>query len=251
MPQIDHIILLHGFCEDHHIWDDMAARLSNSYTVYAPDLAGFGSSAMPSSPDIDQQAALLYRDCTKRGIQQAVLVGHSMGGYIALALCRLYPAFVQGLCLFHSHPFADAPEKIEARQKHIAFVQRNGVEAFVKQLVPNLFAPDFVEQNASVVKQHVAHCIQCAPEAAVVFSLEMMIARPDQSSVMAELACPVLMIVGKQDSAIPYNWSLQQAHLADTTQLVVLDGVGHMGMIEQPETCFQAFDTFLKWIAQG
>ncbi|MEM7575060.1 MAG: alpha/beta hydrolase, partial [Bacteroidota bacterium] len=138
----DCLILLHGFCETHRMWDDWKLKLLEvKLRLICIDLPGFGDSSC-TAQTIEEYARAVEAVVVDAKLSKAVLVGHSMGGYVSLAIAEQRPAWLQGFGLFHSHPFADSAEKKEARDRSIEFVERNGHLHYVKQLVPNFFAPE-------------------------------------------------------------------------------------------------------------
>src|SRR5688500_15068769 len=86
------LVLLHGFPLDHHLWDKVVPLLEDSFDIIVPDLRGFGNSTMlDASHSMDDYASDIVNLLDRLNIQKAAIVGHSMGGYVALAFARLYP----------------------------------------------------------------------------------------------------------------------------------------------------------------
>src|SRR4051812_32476186 len=109
------VVLIHGFCEDQSIWSDYIQKLSRDYHVIVPDLPGFGK----SSPEFGEAVTMEYYARRVHEVLEIVLqaeervtfIGHSLGGYVALAFAELYPERINGMGLFHSTAFADNEEK--------------------------------------------------------------------------------------------------------------------------------------------
>jgi pimeloyl-ACP methyl ester carboxylesterase len=240
------LVLLHGFCEDSRIWDDILTRLPDNQPVVCIDIAGFGQSLLQQTWKVESMATEVKKVLEHLQIQECVLVGHSLGGYIALAFAEYYPEALLGLGLFHSHCYADSIEKQENRLKSIDFIQRNGTASFVKQLFYALFAPDFARANTALIEGLINEARKISPQAIIAAS-EAMIVRRDRSDVLQQLRVPLLLIAGKQDNVIPIEQSLAQACLADTTMLVLLDDVGHQGMIENPTETARALLNFYQF----
>jgi len=228
------IVLLHGFCEDSTMWAEFKPLLSKKYSILTIDLAGFGQSGLISALSIGKMAEAVQAVLEHLSIERPILIGHSMGGYVGLAFAEQHPNTLRGLGLFHSHPFADSEEKITNRIKTIRFIERHGVAPFAGHFVRNLFAADFVQQNATFVEdlihQTSSHCSD-----AVIAASYAMLNRPNRSKVLTNLACPALFIVGKQDNAIKEADSLQQLVLPQVASAHIFDDVGHMGMFERPK----------------
>lgn len=226
------VVLLHGFCEDSSIWDDLKSDLvEEHYRVVCIDLPGFGQSEALPHPSIEAYADAVHAVLESLDLKQIILIGHSMGGYTALAFAEKHPALLLGLGMFHSSPYADSKEKKEARRRSIQFVEEQGHVIFVKQLMPVLFSENFARSNSYAVDRLV-HAASSYPAAGITGGLEAMMQRPDRSAVLAQAAYPVLFIIGEEDRAIPAEQSLSQTHLPAVASVHVLEKVGHMGMIE-------------------
>lgn len=238
--------LIHGFCEDSSVWADFKNRLSKNYRVIVPDLPGYGKSALPKQPlTIEWMADFVYAILEKENITNPVIIGHSMGGYITLALTEKHPDFPQKIGLFHSHAFADDEEKKKGRRKGIEFVEKNGTRDFVNELVPNLFAEKFRTEHKATVEQQKAYAQMYAAET-ITAGFNAMILRPDRTHVLKTFKKPVLFILGKEDKAIPYAKSVEQCQYPAVSSVHILNGVGHMGMLEDPEKTLAMVEDFIN-----
>ncbi len=241
------IVFLHGFCEDLSMWDDFEPGwTSDDYQVIAIDLAGFGHSDLDPALSMDSMAQDVRAVLKEEAVESCILIGHSMGGYVGLAFAELYPGFLKGLCLFHSHPFADTEAKKPARKKSIDFVRRRGARLFVHQLIPDLFPPAFNKARPDFVKELVLAAEQIDSEA-VALASQAMLDRKDRSAVLEQIDCPVLFIVGDEDNAVPFELSLSMVYLPKIANIKILRGVGHMGMFEakgETETMVREFVEF-------
>lgn len=225
------VILVHGFCEDSYIWEDLRRDLlEENYRVICVDLPGFRHST-PQGDRIADYAEAVLAVATELKLEQFVLLGHSMGGYTALAVAEQKPECLLGLGLIHSHPYADSPEKGESRLKSVTFIERYGHEMYVKQLVPKLFAPRFAMSHRFLVDKLIFRAARY-PLAGIANALRAMAARPDRSGVLSDLACPVLFINGELDEAVPENFRRDQLPLPAKAQIHTFPKVAHMGMFE-------------------
>lgn len=229
------VVLLHGFCEDSSIWEDVArALVSGGFRVHLIDLPGYGESEVLPACSMEAMAEKVQGVVEQLGIQHCILIGHSMGGYVSMAFAERWPDYLKGLGLVHSHPFADKPERRAPRLKSAEFIRSNGHHAYVAQLIPNLFPADFAAENEELVTRLIEKAKTYAPEA-IIGSLEAMAARPNRAEVLSSLTCPVLFIVGDQDTAIPNDQSLEQLPLPVIASVHLLEDIGHMSMFEAPE----------------
>src|SRR5258708_28717038 len=120
------LVFLHGFCETHEIWREFIKPISAQFRIITPDLPGFGKSKkLPDPFTIDQVGNAVGMWLIENQILTSIVIGHSMGGYVALSLAAQHPQLLQGLGLFHSNVFADTNEKKENRNKVIEFVRNH------------------------------------------------------------------------------------------------------------------------------
>jgi pimeloyl-ACP methyl ester carboxylesterase len=230
------IVLLHGFCEDSSIWEKFQNDLlEENYRVLLVDLPGFGRSGRLALPSIAVMAEAVHQVVEMVNFSSFILIGHSMGGYVSLAYAERYPERLLGLGLFHSHPYADPEEKKTQRTKSIQFIERQGHELFVKQLIPKLFTPRYVRSNAFLIDKLTYRAAHYEP-GGITDGLQAMRDRPDRSGVLSSLHCPVLFIIGRKDAAIPHESSIAQTHLPGTASIHLLEKVGHMGLFEAERT---------------
>lgn len=244
------VMLIHGFGEDSAIWRYQRAFLKAHFRLIIPDLPGSGrSDLLPISPEQLPSAIEIYADCMQRvlekeGIEQCTMLGHSMGGYVALAFAHYNPGRLNGLGLVHSTAFADNEEKKETRRKGIAFIQRYGAHEFLKQSIPNLFGEAFTREHPEQIKALTAAAANFT-DAALVQYYEAMIGRPDRTSTLKNITIPVLFIIGKEDKSVYLQDSLKQCYLPAKALIDILRHTAHMGMWEQKD---QVNDTIMKFL---
>lgn len=242
----DTLLWVHGFCEDGSMWDGFADDFVEDYRVIVVDLPGYRNSLRSAAAlSIELFAEFLVGVLDDAGVDKATIIGHSMGGYTALAFAEQYPERLAGIVMFHSHPFADDEERIANRLKACRFIEKNGSEHFLRELYANMFAEKNRSMYLDKIEQNLQQGLKYDP-ITIVESQKAMIARPDRSTVLLNLQVPVLFIVGELDPSIPYNQSLHQAHLPKVAMLEVLSNAGHVGMYESPEACKQMVHQFLE-----
>jgi pimeloyl-ACP methyl ester carboxylesterase len=230
------LVLLHGFPASGKLWHKIWPELSKHFTVIVPDLPGAGGSKFSgggvSVEDMAESVNEILMDCD---IDKAIIAGHSMGGYTALAFAEMYGDKVKGLSLVHSFAGADSEEKKETRRKSIALMEKpKGKETFIRQMIPNLFSKAFKEEHPEVLEEEIENGIQLEVKAMVSF-YNAMINRPDRTKVLVEAGFPVQFIIGKEDKAIPIDIAAQQSTLSNRTFVSIYTDCAHMGMLEQPE----------------
>lgn len=242
------IILLHGFGEDSRVFDHLVPQLAAYGKVYAPDLPGSGSQhnhpLEPGYDSIEWLADWVYQQLEAQGIQKCVLLGHSMGGYIALAFAEKYPALLEGLGLLHSTAYPDSDAKKETRRKAIDFMQEKSGFTFLKTAIPGLFADSFVQSQPEVVQQLVNRA-QAFGTPWLQAYYRAMISRPDRRHVLQQATCPVLIVAGAQDKAVSPQDAAEQSALPAICQFEYMQQAAHMGMLEQPTLFFEHVMQFI------
>jgi pimeloyl-ACP methyl ester carboxylesterase len=245
------VVFLHGFAEDGAIWNKQAEQLKAGYRVLIPDLPGSGrSSALTADTSMEEMAEDILQLLDREGIQYCVLIGHSMGGYIALAFAEKYPERLKGLGLFHSTAYADTEEKKAARQKSIEFIRKYGSAAFIRQSTPNLFATDTRNDHPGLITDMIDRYSGFSPDS-LVYYYEAMIRRPDRRAVLERFEKPVLFIIGNQDQAVPPQQALEQSHLPALSHIHIFQRSGHAGMLEEPDRSYSILQSFLNFVIQS
>jgi pimeloyl-ACP methyl ester carboxylesterase len=225
------LILIHGFCETSHIWDGFAAKLSSRFRVVCPDLPGFGKSAMPETPfTISDIASSISRWIISNQLNKPVIIGHSLGGYVTLAIANKGEVPLAGFGLFHSTALPDSDEKKASRNKVIEFVSRNGVKPYIETFAPSLF----YDKNSRHLAAVSAMMSEASPEALTGY-LAAMRDRQDQTVLLARYGRPVLLLAGTGDELIPLEAIEKQAKMLQKGTLITLPETGHMGMLETTE----------------
>jgi pimeloyl-ACP methyl ester carboxylesterase len=242
------LVLLHGFGEDSRIWNLQIEFLQNHNRLIIPDLRGTGRSAPDSINEIsiESMAEDIKTILVHEQIETCSIIGHSMGGYIALAFAEKYPQNLKSLGLVHSTSYADSEEKKEARRKGISFIRENGAAAFIRATIPNLFATPFKDNQPAAFQQLLDWSEELSGETLIAY-YESMICRPDRTPVLKSFKKPVLIIIGSEDKAVSPEDALDQATLPAQCQLCLLQQVAHMGMWEASETINRELLLFLEW----
>jgi pimeloyl-ACP methyl ester carboxylesterase len=180
-------------------------------------------------------------------VEQCTLIGHSMGGYIALAFAEKYPQIVTGLVMFHSTAYSDSEERKEIRMKHIEFLESHGLDLFLRSFVPNLFSEEFVERYPDVIEKQRKEA-QRIDVSGFISAIRAMRTRPNRLAVLQQAVYPVGYIIGKKDKAVPLADALSQLATLTNPKVLLLDDVGHSGMLEAPDECLAFLRMFLRAI---
>jgi 3-oxoadipate enol-lactonase len=239
------VVLLHGFPFDHTIWQAQIEVLSSEARMITPDLRGHGQSpVLQAGYGIDQMAHDVVMLLDDLGVDQAVWVGHSMGGYLTMAALRRSPDRVKAAAFVATHPYADSPEKQQDRKNSATKALEQGSEAVVSGMVKVLFAPGTDLESDSV--QRVRSIMLSTPRAGVAGALEAMAGRPESVETLRDARIPMMMVAGVQDQIVKPDVLATLVRQVPHLRLVMIEGAGHMPMIEQPDATTTALREFLQ-----
>jgi len=238
------VVLLHGFGEDGSVWDNQVEYLRHNYQVIVPDIPGSGQSELTDDVSMEGIADVVKRIIDAEELESVALIGHSMGGYATLAFAEKYPHALDGFGLFHSTAAADSEEKKEIRRKGIAFIEKNGANAFLQTTIPNLFSEPTKATDPDLIKNFTASLPDFSKTALKSY-YEAMIARPERIDLFSKTELPVLFIIGEKDAIISFEDVLKQASMPRISYIHILHQSGHMGMLEEAEKANAAIEEFL------
>ncbi len=228
------LVLIHGHPVSHVTWDEQAAILRDECRVIRPDLRGLGASSVPPGP---YSMELLANDLAALldvlGIERATVVGHSLGGYVALAFYRRFAARVRGLGLVSSRVQNDTPEVARMRLEMADRMEREGMVPFVEFALPLFFAPRIYEERPDIVKRVRDLVMACDPRGAA----EMyrgMAARTSSEDLLERLDIPFSVVTGTADALIPPALQKYAADAVPRARYVELTGCGHFPLYEHP-----------------
>ncbi|TPN87792.1 alpha/beta fold hydrolase [Aquimarina algicola] len=237
------ILFLHGFLENASMWQDTFSELSNDYTCIAIDLLGHGGTqCMGYIHTMETMAEAVDAVVQHLQLEPFVIVGHSMGGYVALAYAELFLQKISGLALLNSTALPDNQERKINRGKAIAIVKKTP-NAYTSMAIANLFA----QKNRSEFLSHINNLKNQAsnmPVQGIIAALEGMKIRKDRSSLLSSLTVPKIIFAGIKDSVISYDQSVKEAH-QHNVKIVSFDG-GHMSYLENRDDYISELQHFIK-----
>jgi pimeloyl-ACP methyl ester carboxylesterase len=242
-------MLVHGFPADGNLWHHVMTTLSGSFRLLVPDLPGSGLSPTIDSLSIEDMAELLCAILDQQAVEQCVLVGHSMGGYAALAFAEQYPDRLQGLGLFHSSALPDSEEKKKGRARSIELIRRYGGAGFLRQMIPGLFSARYRTGQRAALQELIRQKSESDPTALITYYRAMM-QRPDRIHVLEQTKVPVLFVIGEEDGAVQPEDVLKQVLLPRVSTAYWLKETAHMGMLEKPDTSVGMLDSFMRFCVQ-
>ena len=238
------IVFLHGFLENKAMWNHFVREYETKYRVITIDLLGHGESECLGYVHLmEDNAKVVHTILANLRIRKSILVGHSMGGYVALAFAELFPDNVRSLILINSSASADSEERKLNRDRAVQAVKYNH-DTFIRMAIGNLFSQD----NQQKLKKEIEHVKQQALKTSlqgIVATLEGMKIRKDREILLHFAPYPISLILGVQDTVL--NHSLTAAQVEGTAATLFSFPDGHMTPIEnRDELCELLLQYFKK-----
>ncbi|MBX3349226.1 MAG: alpha/beta fold hydrolase [Nitrospira sp.] len=238
------LVFLHAFPLNRTMWAEQEKGLSAQFRVITIDLRGHGESDAPLwHYSLDQAADDVRSLLDHLSIRQAVFIGLSMGGYIALAFYRKYAERVKGLVLADTRAQADTEDGKRARFEMAQLAYRQGAGAIAEIMIPKLLSPATIQTRPELV-QRVRTMIEGTQMSGIAGDLMAMAERPDSQPLLTQILCPVQIIVGELDLPTPPADARLMAERIPDARLAVIPGVGHLSNLEQPELFNEAIRSF-------
>ncbi len=239
------IILLHGYMESLDVWDDFAADLSKEYRVISIDLPGHGKTGIFAPiHTMDIMAEIVDQVIKHLNIKGFVMIGHSMGGYVALEYLAKYPNKLDGLVLFHSTPLPDTEEKKKQRDQSIEQIKQGKKVAIAKEHVQKTFAQENHQKFVKDIGFLKIIAINTSNDG-IIAALEGMKRRKDHTQTINNASIPIMLILGEKDNFIPIDLP-KKIKLADNVKIEILKNSGHQGFIEEKENSLKLIKSFVE-----
>jgi pimeloyl-ACP methyl ester carboxylesterase len=240
------LLLLHGYPDNHQVWNDASSAWKNQFKLLIPDIPGLGRSDTPwSAPSIFALAEHINQIIIHEKIEKCAIIGHSMGGYVAMALAQMNPEVIEKLVLVHSHPFADTQAKKNNRKREIKIIQEGRWEVLCDLTLPSRFSRDFQllhPQKTALINQ----ITKSAGSDGLCWLLEAMMYRNDCSEWLLNTCLPVLICSSPNDSMMDYNLLLKMFQSGKTITLTAFDRSQHMCFWEEPDKFYQVVSKFMS-----
>ena len=239
------IVLLHGLLQNLTVWDEILLKLYHDYRVISIDLPGHGFSDLYNS---EAQTMEFMATCVNEvlitcGVTDCVIIGHSMGGYVALSYAQEHERNIRGIGLLHSHASPDDEDKIKARKQVCASVKSNR-PGYIIDFIPSLFHPQNRMTLARKIDEMKDQALQIS-ENSIIASQQGMIRRSSSIPFLSRTNRPVMFIYGKQDNRISLEMAAMQATVPQHAEMLMLDNVAHMAHIECPDMTVQWIRNFV------
>ena len=228
------LVLLHGYPLDHHLWDDVVPLLKDTFNLIIPDLRGFGeSTTIDTTYTMNDFASDIAGLLDHLNIQKTAIAGHSMGGYVALAVTRLYSERVSGLGLVSTQVLADPSDRKEGRYKSAADVAEKGISGVVEAMTPKFTSDPHWQSFARATMER-------QQPAAYIGALKAMAERADSTALLSTIKYPVVVVHGDVDMLIPVDRAREVKASLPEAHLYEIKNAGHMPMCEATEETAKA-----------
>ena len=229
------VVLIHGYPFNRSLWTEQTEALTSRFRVVTPDLRGFGESDASEGPaTMNRMAEDVAKLMDHLGIQQAVIGGLSMGGYVALAFVKQFPSRVKALVLADTRAQADTEEAKQTRHQQAEKALSEGMAGIADAMLPKLLTPDTVSKRPEVVKRVRDMMLKTKPQGAA-SALLGMAEREDLSEFISNIAVPTMIVVGREDAITPVADSEKMQSKIEPSRLVVIENAGHVSNLEQTE----------------
>lgn len=239
------IILLHGYPLNRSIWKGVIPFLQDISNVVFPDLRGHGNSPVPEGEySMETMAADVTALMDKMKIERAIIVGHSMGGYVSLALARYFPERMLGLGLIGTQAVPDTPERFQARMETIQEIQKKGTGVVSASMINRLTQDRKLDAPLKSIMDY-------ATTQGLIGTLQGIAKREDATAWLASVAVPTLILSGKMDVIVPREKAQEMADLIPHAWWIEIPQCGHMPMMEDPQTTGVAIRSLVLKVIAG
>ncbi len=241
------VVMLHAFPVNHLMWEPQMAFLEEQGIPYlALDYPGFGdSSPFTAPPQMADYARVVIQAIQEAGIRKAVVMGLSMGGYVALAVYREAPELFAGLILADTRATADPPEGKERRFQLIQQIEQSGdLQPLIHSHIEKFFTPE--NQNNQRLVTRARRLMERATNIGVMHALHAMAHRPDSTELLNQMTFPVEVIVGEEDQLTTVQDAQAMVEQLPEGHLTVIPQAAHLANLEQPQAFNAALETYWK-----
>lgn len=241
----DAVVLIHGFPLGSEIWKAQIPVLARAHRVVALDLRGMGGSSVVDGPYLmETLAGDVAAVMDHLSIDRATIVGHSLGGYVALAFARMYVERVARLSLVCSRVVADTSEIANSRNELASRLETSGsIDEIGNKNIPALFAKKTLENRPEMVEKARKIAENSDPRGLAAM-LRGMALRDSSEDIAPELGMPVLVVGGAADPIVPRAETERMERLFPNARLEWMEASGHLPMVEEADRLAAALEGF-------
>jgi pimeloyl-ACP methyl ester carboxylesterase len=239
------LILIHAFPLNARMWEPQFALAVHGWHVIAPQLRNFdqNSGGMPALT-MDDYAGDVIDLLDALHVEEAIIGGLSLGGYVAFAILRRAPRYARGLILADTRSQADTPEGVEGRKRMLQLLAAEGPSAVVDEMMPKLLGAS-TRAGQPAITERVRTVALSNPPEAIEGALRALMARPDSTPLLSAIHCPTLIVVGEEDTITPPALSEELHRAIAGSEFVSVPKAGHLSSLEQPDAFNAAVAAFL------
>ncbi|MFT6166059.1 MAG: pimeloyl-ACP methyl ester carboxylesterase [Vicingaceae bacterium] len=238
------ILLIHGFLGAKEIWKELDSRLAKNFKVVSIDLPGHGESdCIGYVHNMELLAECCKSLLSHLSIRKAVVVGHSLGGYVSLAFGEKFPDSVLGLMLVNSTAKGDSEDRKKSRNQLIKLVKKDRIK-LLTSLVPSFFSINN-RKTTWQIKRYLHMAKKCS-EQAIIATAEGMKIRKEREIVLKFAPYHYHYIIGVQDSILDSNQLINETKIGMYGSYSLLDDASHMSLVESKEEVFRAIKSFSR-----
>ena len=241
------ILLLHSYWGNHTLFDHLVERLTQKNKVILVDLPGHGKSGPPPPEYIFEHYALVINELLDHLdiLEKISIVGHSMGGYVALAFAAKYPEKLSSLTLMHSHLRQADIQSIKQREREAKFLLKGKRDLLLQVSISSNFAPG----NSERLTEELAMLNQSASEVSLEGALGAIHAinnRMNAIPILQKADYPILIIIGRYDKVYRAEEQLSDAKQVPKAEVLLLEHSGHLGFWEEEELVLERLGKFFE-----
>jgi pimeloyl-ACP methyl ester carboxylesterase len=240
------LLLIHAFPLNARMWEPQLQLSENGWRVIAPQLRGMdgGSTDRPAT-SMEDHAADVIDLLDALHVEDAVIGGLSMGGYVAFAMFRHAPRYFRGLVLADTRPQADTPEGVENRKRMLALIKEKGAAGVADEMISKLLGERTRRERPELADQ-VRGLILTSSADAIANAVTALMTRTDATPLLSTIHCPTLVVVGEEDTLTPPPLSEAMYKAIGGSEYVVVPGAGHLSSLERPDAFNAALARFLE-----
>jgi 3-oxoadipate enol-lactonase len=240
------LVLIHAFPLNARMWEPQLALAQEGWRLIAPHLRGLdGAEQDPETVSVDDYAGDVIDLLDALHVDEAVIGGLSLGGYVTFAILRHAAARFRGMVLADTRPQADTLEAAEGRTRMLELLRSRGVPAVADDMLPKLLG-DTTRRTRPDIAERTRSLILSSSERGVAGAIVALRSRPDSTPLLSSIRCPTLIVVGEEDTLTPPQISRDMHNAIPGSELVVVPAAGHLTSLERPEAFNQAVAAFLR-----
>jgi pimeloyl-ACP methyl ester carboxylesterase len=240
------LVLIHAFPLNARMFEAQLGLAERGWRVIAPQLRGFdGGGSDGGASSVDDYAGDVIDLLDTLHIDEAVIGGVSMGGYVAFAMFRHAPRYFHAILLADTKAPADTPEAVEGRKKMLRLVEEKGAAGVADEMIPKLLG-ETTRRTRQEVVERVRSLIVSNSSDAIAGAVRALMTRPDSTPLLATIHCPALIVVGEEDAVTPKAAAEEMHRGIAGSRMKVIPGAGHLTNLEDPNAFNAALADFLE-----